>query len=96
MAARISAVVDGVALPDEDARALWERFSAWMEDHRGDLGGFAEKEGFSSVHPGVDPAGPVLRASRSEKQRPYAPVSGPQEAPPKSGARDRAPTKRRR
>lgn len=89
-------MVDGVELPEVEARALWERFSDWMEEHQGDLAGFASKEGFASVHPGVDAAGPILRASKTEKQRPYAPVSAKPEAPPKSGARGRAPVKRRR
>lgn len=61
-------------MPDADARAFWERFSAWMEDHRGDLAGFASSEGFASVHPGVDGGRPILRASRSGSQKPYAAV----------------------
>ena len=35
-------LIDGTALPDEEARAVWQRFSDWMEEHRGDLGGFAK------------------------------------------------------
>ena len=89
-------MVDGVRLPEEEARALWQRFSDWMEDHRGDLAGFAAQEGFASIHPGVDESGPILRVSKTEKQRPYAAVSDKQEPPPKSGARGRAPSKRRR
>ena len=96
MTALLSAMVDGVPLPEAEARALWERFSDWMEEHQGDLAGFATREGFSSVHPGVDAAGPILRVSKTEKQRPYAPVSTKPEPAPKSGARDRAPRKRRR
>jgi hypothetical protein len=88
-------VVDGAALPEEEARALWQRFSDWMEDHHGDLAGFAAKEGFASIHPGVDPNGPILRASRTEQQRPYAAVSQNEGMPPKSGRRPR-PGKRRR
>jgi hypothetical protein len=66
--------VDGKALPEEEARALWQRFSDWMEEHRGDLAGFAAQEGFASVHPGVHAGRPVLLASHQEAQRPYAPV----------------------
>jgi hypothetical protein len=69
-------LVDGKAIPEEQALALWERFSAWMEEHRGDLAGFAAQEGYASVHPGVDGDRPVLRASHSAAQRPYAPVKG--------------------
>jgi hypothetical protein len=63
--------IDGIPLSGEDARALWERFSAWMEEHRGDLGGFAEKEGYASVHPEVAHGRPMLRISRTKEQRPY-------------------------
>jgi hypothetical protein len=72
---RLIVLVDGSPMPDDDAHAFWERFSAWMEEHRGDLAGFAAQEGFASVHPGVDGDRPVLRASRSAAQEPYANVS---------------------
>ena len=71
---RLAVLVDGAALPEAEALALWDRFSAWMEEHRGDLKGFAAQEGFASVHPGVDGDRPVLRASKTAEQRPYAAV----------------------
>ena len=71
---RLGVLVDGAALAEVDAHALWDRFSLWMEEHRGDLAGFAAQEGFASVHPGVDGDKPVLRVSRSAAQQPYAPV----------------------
>jgi hypothetical protein len=61
-------------MSEAEAHALWDRFSLWMEEHRGDLAGFAAQEGYASVHPGVDGDRPVLRASTSGPQRPYAPV----------------------
>jgi hypothetical protein len=67
-------VVDGVALPDDEARALWRRFSAWMADKEGDLAGFARAEGLASVHPEMREGRAVLTASRSAPQRPYAPA----------------------
>lgn len=67
--------VDGVALPEEEARAFWQRFSDWMEEHRGDLAGFAANEGFASVHPGVENGRPVLLVSTTIPQRPYGPAS---------------------
>ena len=70
----LAVLVDGAPLPEAEAIALWDRFSAWMEEHRGDLKGFAAQEGFASVHPGVDGDRPVLRASKSAEQRPYAAV----------------------
>ena len=72
---RLAVLVDGAPLPDAEAVALWDRFSAWMEEHRGDLAGFAAQEGYASVHPGVDGDRPVLRASKTAGQRPYAPVT---------------------
>ena len=83
---RLGVLVDGVPLPEPEALAFWERFSDWMEEHRGDLAGFAAKEGYASVHPGVDGDRPVLRASKSAQQRPYAPVRGDQPAPATGGS----------
>jgi hypothetical protein len=71
---RLGVLVDGQPLPDDEAVAFWDRFSAWMEEHRGDLAGFAAKEGYASVHPGVEDDKPVLRASKSAAQQPYASV----------------------
>ena len=72
---KLAVLVDGAPLPEAEAVALWDRFSHWMEEHRGDLAGFASQEGYASVHPGVDGDRPVLRASKSAGQRPYAPVT---------------------
>jgi hypothetical protein len=84
-------VVDGAAMPEEPARAFWARFSAWMEEHRGDLGGFARAEGLASVHPEMHGGEPVLVASRTTAQAAYA--SAPS-APKKAGRE--TPRKRRR
>jgi len=65
-------VLDGEALPAQDAALLWSRFSSWMEAHPGDLAGFARSEGLASVHPEVHGGAPVLVASRTARQRPYA------------------------
>lgn len=73
---RLGVLVDGKPLPEAEAHALWDRFSTWMEDHRGDLAGFAATEGFASIHPGVDGDRPVLRASHQAPQRPYTSVKG--------------------
>lgn len=71
----LAVYVDGAAMAEADARAFWQRFSDWMEENKGDLSGFAAKEGFASVHPGVENGRPVLYASKSAAQRPYAPVA---------------------
>ncbi len=70
-AARLAGFVDGVPLPEEEARALWARFSAHMDSHKGDLAGFARAEGFASVHPESRSGQAVLVASRSIAQRAY-------------------------
>ena len=64
-------VVDGQPLPTEEAIAFWKRFSAWMDEHPGDLGGFATSEGLASVQPEMHDGSPVLSASRSAPQKPY-------------------------
>jgi hypothetical protein len=64
-------LVDGEPLPAEEAIAFWKRFSAWMDEHRGDLAGFARSEGLSSVRPEVHDGAPVLIASGSAPQQPY-------------------------
>src|SRR5438128_1416251 len=72
----LAVYVDGAPMPEADARGFWQRFSDWMEEHKGDLAGFAAKEGFVSVHPGVENGRPVLYASKTTAQRPYASVQG--------------------
>jgi hypothetical protein len=67
----LAVLVDGVKMGEDEARAFWERFSAYMEEHRGDLGGFAAQEGLTSVHPEMHDGAPVLVASRKAPQRGY-------------------------
>ena len=64
-------IVDGTPMAEADGRDLWQRFSAWMEEHKGDLAGFARAEGFASVHPEIHAGEPVLVASRSAPQKAY-------------------------
>jgi hypothetical protein len=94
-AGRLRVVVDGKPLPDDEARAFWERFSAWMEEHAGDLAGFARAESLASVHPEMHGGAPVLVGSRTAAQKAYA--SAPKrDAPAGAGARPvGAPGKRR-
>jgi hypothetical protein len=77
----LKVVVDGASLSEVDARSFWQRFSAWMEAHEGDLAGFARSEGLASVHPEIEPEGASLVGSRTAPQKPYAkaaPSRGPQ------------------
>jgi hypothetical protein len=64
-------LIDGEALPGEDAIAFWKRFSNWMDENPGDLAGFAETEGLTSVVPEMHSGAPVLVASRTAPQKPY-------------------------
>ncbi len=71
---RLGVLVDGQPMPPDEARTFWGRFSAYMEEHKGDLAGFAKQEGFASVHPAMKEGVATLLASRTSVQRPYAPV----------------------
>jgi hypothetical protein len=93
-------VLDGAALPDDEARAFWKRFSTWMDEHPGDLGGFARAEGLSSVHPEMQGGSPVLVASRTAAQGPYTtapkrPATGGSGALQGRGDRARKPKNKR-
>jgi hypothetical protein len=68
---RLAVFIDGTPVPPDEGRALWDRFSAHMDAHPGDLAGFAQAEGFSSVHPAAEAGRAILRISRVEPQRPY-------------------------
>jgi hypothetical protein len=68
---RLAVQIDGTALPEEEARALWAKFSDHMDAHAGDLAGFARAEGFASVHPEARSGVAFLIVSRTEAQRPY-------------------------
>jgi hypothetical protein len=77
MAQSLAAFLDGQPLPEADARALWERFSAYMDEHKGDLRGFATAEGYASVRPETRKGQAVLVLSRTAPQAPYGePRSG--------------------
>jgi hypothetical protein len=79
--------IDGVPLGDEEARAFWKRFSDHMEDHKGDLAGFAASEGLASVRPEMDAGNAVLVGSRTGVQQAY--VTAPSKArQASSGSRD--------
>ena len=52
-------------MPEADAHAFWQRFSAYMDEHKGDLAGFAAQEGFASVVPETGRSGARLPVSRA-------------------------------
>jgi hypothetical protein len=70
--AALSVIIDGVAIPEDDARAFWKRFSAHMDANKGDLAGFAKSEGLTSVVPEQGRGGAVLRCSKTAPQTAYA------------------------
>jgi hypothetical protein len=92
------ALRDGKALEPDDARELWAHFSSWMDEHPGDLAGFAAALGVTSVRPALDGGGAVLLVSTTEAQAAYGnatrlgPAAGKGKkrekgaAPPKPGA----------
>jgi hypothetical protein len=67
----LRAIVDGAPLPDDQARAMWRRFSEWMNERAGDLAGFAKAEGLASIRPELHDGVPVLVGSRTAQQTPY-------------------------
>ncbi len=75
----LQVLVDGQAMPAEEGVAFWKRFSAWMDEHPGDLGGFAKSEGFARVQPEMHDGSPVLVVSRSGAQGAY--VTAPKRTP---------------
>jgi hypothetical protein len=82
----LAVLVDGAPMAKDDAREFWKRFSAWMEEHPGDLAGFARAEGYESVHPQLHGGEPILVASRTAGQAAYAPAPRtPAASPAKAG-----------
>jgi hypothetical protein len=80
-------MIDGAALPGSEGHAFWERFSQWMDQHPGDLAGFARGEGLASVHPEMHAGVPVLVGSRSAPQQAYTSAPKKQAPPAVGGAR---------
>ncbi len=94
---KLVVVVDGEPMVEDEARAFWGRFSAWMEEHQGDLAGFARGEGYTSVQPAVSGGAPILLVSRTAAQAPYGharPIDEPRPQPAR-GAGARAGRKKR-
>lgn len=83
MTGTLLVTVEGVPMEAEKARELWQRFSAYMEEHKGDLAGFAKSEGYVSAHPRSDGGKAVLALSRTEAQAAYGPAMA--ESGPRSG-----------
>jgi hypothetical protein len=91
---RLRVLLEGTPLPTDEARAFWQRFSAWMAANAGDLAGFARQEGLASVHPEMHAGAPVLVASRNTPQRAY--TSAPKKQGPTASRPQAAKGPRRR
>ncbi len=55
--------IDGKALAPADAEETWRAFSAHMDEHQGDLAGFAKLRGWKSVAPTYRRGSAVLLVS---------------------------------
>jgi hypothetical protein len=90
----LAVLVDGVPLPDDEARALWTRFSEHMDEHRGDMAGFAKLCGYVSVAPEVRRGQPVLVVQTTNA--PAAKPAPPQQQRPTGRGQGSAGKRRRR
>ena len=59
-------LVDGRPLSEDEARAVWQRFSAHMDAHRGDFAGFASAEGYLGASVAVAGSTPTLSLSSTQ------------------------------
>lgn len=88
-------VIDDAPLPSEEAVAFWKRFSTWMDDHPGDLAGFAQGEGLASIRPEMHDGAPVLVGSHSAPQVPYGNAPQHNAAKPAKAGKPGQPAKPR-
>jgi hypothetical protein len=73
----LAVLVDGKPMPPEDARALWTRFSAHMDEHQGDMAGFAREQGWFSVAPEYRQGQAVLIVQTTAAAARPKPAPGP-------------------
>lgn len=70
---RLAVLVDGVALPDDEARDLWLKFSQHMDENKSDIAGFAKLCGYTRVSPEARNGQAVLVIQTTEGAPPPAP-----------------------
>lgn len=78
---RLAVLVDGAPLEDDEAREMWTAFSAHMDEHRGDMAGFAKAQGVHEVRPEYRRGQAVLVVSTTEEEAKKAAKAAP--PPPK-------------
>ena len=84
-ASKLAGIVDGVTLPETEAKALWKAFSEHMDEKRGDMVGYAKKKGWFSVLPEYRGGKAVLVVRTTATAKGPPPVGVPQK--PKQKAR---------
>lgn len=82
-ASKLACVIDGVTLPEEEAKALWKEFSEHMDEKRGDMAGYAKKKGWFSVAPEFRGGKAVLVIRTTATARSLPPAQAPQKPRPK-------------
>lgn len=80
-------LLDGAPLAEEEARALWVGFSAHMDEHRGDMAGFAKLRGYHEVRPEYQKGQAVLIVSTTAE----AAAKAAPPPPPRPAAKPKAP-----
>jgi hypothetical protein len=90
---RLAVLVDGAPQDPDASRALWTEFSAHMDEHRGDMAGFARKKGWLSVTPEYQSGKAVLVVKTGAVPEP--PAAKPKAAGPKPPAAKPKPAKRK-
>jgi hypothetical protein len=80
-------LLDGALLPEDEARTLWMAFSAHMDEHRGDMAGFAKAHGYHEVRPEYRKGQAVLLVSTTAEAaaKVAAPPPKPKGPPAKKG-----------
>jgi hypothetical protein len=105
---RLAAEIDGAPLPEDKAREIWTKFSEHMDEHRGDMTGFAKLHGYARVSPEARRGQAVLVIQTTEgAARPQPPARPPGESraptqkprpaqpPPPQGGGGKRPKRRR-
>lgn len=89
-ASKLACVIDGTALPEVDAKALWKEFSEHMDEKRGDMAGYARKKDWFSVAPEFRDGKAVLVIRTTANARSLPPVQAPPKPKPQAKAKPKA------
>lgn len=109
MSSSLCAVLDGDPLPPDEARDLWTRFSAYMDENQGDFAGFAAALGFVEAKVGMVDGQPTLQLrskggaagasktqpSPAKRTKPKRGKAGPAPTPPATREKPRRPKRKK-